>query len=96
MYDRTDSPSVWHEVEYARRLIGIMESNYPETLARALLFPTSGSFRWGWKVAQVLVDDDTRSKLVLTGGSRNGEEVALALAKYIDPTILGTRHLAGR
>ena len=34
VYDRSRSPSIWHEVEYARTLIGVMEQNYPETLAR--------------------------------------------------------------
>lgn len=89
VYDRSNSPSVWTEVDYFRAIGAVLEANYPETLQRAFVFPTGGAFRWGWKMAQAFINDDTRSKLLLC----TEQDLEANLAEHIDPTVLGTGHL---
>ena len=84
VYDRTNSPSIWVEVDYFKAIGAVLEANYPETLKRALLFPTGGGFRFGWRVAQAFLDDDTRSKLVLC----TEQDLGAQLARHIDPAVL--------
>ena len=45
VYDRTNSPSIWTEVDYFRAIGAVLEANYPETLKRAFVVPTGGGFR---------------------------------------------------
>jgi hypothetical protein len=42
VYDRTNSPSIWTEVDYFRAIGAVLEANYPETLKRAFVVPTGG------------------------------------------------------
>jgi hypothetical protein len=81
---------MWNEVDYAKAIVKVLEANYPETLSRAFIFPISGAFRWGWRAAQVLLDEDTKSKLQLCTEKDLGEK----LAEHIDPTVLSPAHLA--
>jgi hypothetical protein len=45
VYDRSQSPGAC--------VRAVMERQFPECLVRAYLYPTSGTFRFGWKVGQV-------------------------------------------
>ena len=91
VYDRTRSPSMWQEVDYGKAIAGLMQTNYPETLARAFLYPTSGGFRLGWKMARVFIDEDTSSKLILCAGG--SQQLEAALATHIDPAVLSASQL---
>eukprot|EP01043_Picozoa_sp_COSAG02_P036686 COSAG02_NODE_2704_length_8197_cov_2.646085_5_plen_657_part_00 len=84
VYDRTNSPSIWVEVDYFKAIGAVLEANYPETLKRAFLFPTGGAFRFGWRMVQAFLDDDTRSKLVLC----TEHDLEVQLARHIDPAVL--------
>ena len=66
IYDRRGDVSTSSELDYAKPIVGVLESHYPETLSRAFLFPISGAFRFAWGVASMMFDEDTRRKLVLT------------------------------
>ena len=60
---------------------------------RAFLVPTSGSFRWGWRVAGSFLDDDTKSKLVLC--NEVDGDLGHLLATHVDPEVLGPTHMVG-
>ena len=43
--------------DYARPIVALLEAHFPETLAKAFLYPVGGAFRLGWSVAKMIFDE---------------------------------------
>merc|ERR1711964_261246 len=67
VYDRSGGVSTSQELDYARPIVALLEAHFPETLAKAFLYPIGGAFRLGWSVAKMIFDEETAKKLVLCG-----------------------------
>ena len=47
IYDRSGDTSTSVELDYAKPIVSVLDSHYPETLSKAFLFPVGGAFRFG-------------------------------------------------
>uniref|UniRef100_A0A7S3NKY8 CRAL-TRIO domain-containing protein n=1 Tax=Aureoumbra lagunensis TaxID=44058 RepID=A0A7S3NKY8_9STRA len=63
-------------LRYPRHLAKILEANFPESLAKAVIYPGDGWFSTIWRVASRFVDAETRNKIHLVGNKRD-------LLKYV-------------
>ena len=60
-----------NKLAYPRELAKILELNFPESLAKAVIVPADGWFRGLWGVASRFVDAKTRSKIHLLPDHRD-------------------------
>ena len=74
--DMTKAKYAKQEIKLVSQLTPILQKNYPETLARLILFPTNSIFWITFSAAKYFVDPKTLPKLLLTTES--------VLKQYID------------
>ena len=74
--DRNRPARGFGSLRYPRHLAKILQNNFPESLAKAVVFPADPWFSTLWKVASRFVDVETRAKIHLVA-NRND------LLKYI-------------
>jgi hypothetical protein len=85
---------------YIRAAGAVLGANFPERLARAIIFPVPWVARAIWAAARVLLDPDTASKFVLLGGGDGaGDPVPTGLAQAVGThavDVLAARRQAAR
>lgn len=71
-------------IEFMRKLIGLYESNYPETLERCFLVNTPSFFPYAWKLLRPFLSEKTAGKMLIF----SYEGWKPVLFKYVDPSAL--------
>ena len=78
-------------IKALRRIIEIVEANYPETMGRVLIIRAPRVFPILWTLVSTFIDENTRSKFLFYGG--NDYEANGGLVEYIPqefiPDFLG-------
>ncbi|KAG0412927.1 hypothetical protein HPB47_009926 [Ixodes persulcatus] len=71
-------------LEFMRKLIGVYESNYPETLERCFLVNTPSFFPYAWKLLLPFMSEKTAGKMQIF----SYEGWKPVLFKYVDPSAI--------
>ena len=78
-------------IKALRRIIEIVEANYPETMGRVLIIRARRVFPILWTLVSTFIDENTRSKFLFYGGNdyqANGGLVEYIPQEFI-PDFLG-------
>jgi len=68
-------------------LAGTFKDNFPETLAKALVFPTSSLTPYLWSLCKVFLGHRTASKVVLLPGGKRPPKLKEFLPVHITPSL---------
>ncbi|KAM7312137.1 SEC14-like protein 2 [Ixodes scapularis] len=71
-------------IEFLRKLIGVYESNYPETLERCFIVNTPSFFPYAWKILRPFMSEKTAGKMQIF----SYEGWKPVLFQYVDPSAI--------
>ena len=64
--DRTRATTAQLDTVLCKSLIPILQKHYPDSLARMVIFPNTGTYFWmAWKLAGTMIDPLTMQKVCI-------------------------------
>lgn len=81
--------SAAHMIPFMKGIFALLQSMFPERLARAIVYPVPFAVSWIWNVVKFYLDADTAGKICLLIGSAGVmSPMPSGMAAYIDETTV--------